>query len=157
MHALNGDLASITSRYYMYKLNYLYLLLFTHWCRVTHMRQETRLSLVQIMACRLLGAKPISDPCYNTVNWTLRNELQRNSYIWNTFENVVWEMAAILSRPQRVKYITPLAFNENIDYSEPLHPCVPVLKGPNKAVQMYRVYGYIGRYQNTKDRILDWL
>ena len=34
------------------------------------------------------------------------SEFNRNSYIFtqeNTFENVVWEMAAILSRPQCVK------------------------------------------------------
>ena len=44
------------------------------------------------------------------VNWTLRNKLQwyfnRNSYILiqeNAFENVVWKIAAILSRSQFVK------------------------------------------------------
>ena len=44
------------------------------------------------------------------LNWTLRNKLQwnlnRNSSIFiqeNAFENVVWKMAAILSRPQCVK------------------------------------------------------
>ena len=43
--------------------------------------------------------------CWNIVNWTLRNKLQwnlkQNSYIFieeNAFENVVWKMAAILSR-----------------------------------------------------------
>ena len=48
--------------------------------------------------------------CWNVVNWTIRNKLQwnlkRNSYIFiqeNAFENVVWKMAAILSRPQCVK------------------------------------------------------
>ena len=48
--------------------------------------------------------------CWNIVNWTPRNKLQwnvnRNSYIFiqeNPFENVVWKMAAILSRPQCVK------------------------------------------------------
>ena len=42
-------------------------------------------------------------------NWTPRNKLQRNlnrnSYIFireNTFENIVWKMAAILFRPQCV-------------------------------------------------------
>ena len=37
---------------------------------------------------------------------TLQWNLNRNLYIFvqeNAFENVVWEMAAILSRPQRVK------------------------------------------------------
>ena len=51
--------------------------------------------------------------CWDIVNWTLRNKLHWNfnrySYIFiqeNSFENVVWKMAAILSRPQCVK-ITP--------------------------------------------------
>ena len=49
--------------------------------------------------------------CWNIVNWTLRNKLQwkfnRNSNIFihkNAFESVVCEMAAILSRPQCVKF-----------------------------------------------------
>ena len=48
--------------------------------------------------------------CWNTVNWTLGNKqqwnLHQNSYLFiqeNAFENVVWKMAAILSRPQCVK------------------------------------------------------
>ena len=55
--------------------------------------------------------KPNPCQCWNIVNWTLRNKLQwnfnRNSYIFiqeNAFENVVWKMAAILSRPQCVKF-----------------------------------------------------
>ena len=47
--------------------------------------------------------------CWNIVNWTIRNKpqwnLKRNSYIFtieNAFENVVWKMAAILSRRQCV-------------------------------------------------------
>ena len=47
--------------------------------------------------------------CWNIVNWTIGNKFQwnmnRNSYIFiqeNAFENVVWKMAAILSRPQCV-------------------------------------------------------
>ena len=56
------------------------------------------------------GAKPLSEPSWNIVNWTLRNKLQwnlnRNSYIFiqeNTFEHVIWKMAAILSGTQCVK------------------------------------------------------
>ena len=48
--------------------------------------------------------------CWDTVNRTLGNKLQwnlnRNLYIFiqeNAFENVVWKMAAIMSRPQCVK------------------------------------------------------
>ena len=51
-----------------------------------------------------------TNAAWNIVNWTLRNKLQwnfnRNSYIFiqeNPFENIVWKMAAILSRPQCVK------------------------------------------------------
>ena len=70
-----------------------------------YMRQQSRSSLVQIMACRL-------NQCWNFVNWTLRNKLQwnfnKNSNIFiqeNVFESVVCEMAAILSLPQWVKHI----------------------------------------------------
>ena len=48
--------------------------------------------------------------CWNFVNWTLGNKFQRNlnrnSCIFiqeNVFENFVWKMVAILSRPQCVK------------------------------------------------------
>ena len=48
--------------------------------------------------------------CWYFVYWTLRNKLQwnlnRNSYISvqdNAFENMVWKMAAILSRPTVLK------------------------------------------------------
>ena len=48
--------------------------------------------------------------CWNIVNWTHGNKVQWNfnwsSYIFiqqNSFENVVWKMAAILSWPQCVK------------------------------------------------------
>ena len=49
--------------------------------------------------------------CWNIVSWTFGNKLQwnlnQNSYIFiqeNAFENVVWKMAAILSRLQCVKH-----------------------------------------------------
>ena len=52
--------------------------------------------------------------CWNIVDWTARNKLQwnvnRNSQISiqeNPFENVVWKMAAILSRPQSVNSMRP--------------------------------------------------
>ena len=64
-------------------------------------------SLVQIMACHLVGAKPLSKPYWTIVNWTLRNKLQwnlkQNLYTFiqeNAFGNVVGWMAAILSLPQ---------------------------------------------------------
>ena len=50
--------------------------------------------------------------CWFIVNWNLRNKLKwnsnRNSKVFiqeNTFENVVWKMAAILSRPQCVNTV----------------------------------------------------
>ena len=53
--------------------------------------------------------------CWNIVNWTLGNKLQWDLYqnlnIFiqeNAFENVVWKMAAILSRPQCDNHHTDL-------------------------------------------------
>ena len=61
------------------------------------------------MACRLDGDKPLTEPMPNIDNCTPENKFQwnlnQNSYIFiqeNAFENVVWKMAAILSRPQSV-------------------------------------------------------
>ena len=55
---------------------------------------------------------------WNIVNWTLRNKVQwnckQNSCIFiqeNACENVVWKMAAILSRPQCVKAIHVYGWN----------------------------------------------
>ena len=52
--------------------------------------------------------------CWNIINWILGNKLlsnlNRNSYVFiqeNTFENVVWKMAAILFRAQCVKTVIP--------------------------------------------------
>ena len=62
------------------------------------------------MVCRLVGAKPLPEPMLENCYLDPRNRLQwnvnRNLYIFiqeNPFENVVWKMAAILSRPQCVK------------------------------------------------------
>ena len=53
------------------------------------------------MACRLAGAKPLSEPMLGNCCLDHRNKfkwtLNRHSYIFiqeNAFENVVWEMAA---------------------------------------------------------------
>ena len=62
------------------------------------------------MACRLVGAKPLSESMleYCQLNIALNKlqwKLNRNSYNFiqeDAFENVVCEMAAILSRPQCV-------------------------------------------------------
>ena len=79
-----------------------------------YMRQRIWSTVVQIIVCRLVGAKPLSEvlnQCWNIVDLNLRNRLQWNlkriSYIFiqaNAFENAVWEMVAILSWPQCVDW-----------------------------------------------------
>ena len=61
------------------------------------------------MAWRLDGAKPLTEPMLNIVNWTLRNKLQwnvnGNSNIFieeNTFENVICKKMSLSSWPQCV-------------------------------------------------------
>ena len=67
------------------------------------MRQGIGSALVQIMVCRLLGTKPLAKPSLGY--WTRRNTHQwnfnqnTNIFIYeNAPENIVCEMAAILSR-----------------------------------------------------------
>ena len=67
------------------------------------------------MACRLLGAKPLSEPMLiysqlDKIEWNI-NQNSSISIQENTFENVIWKMAAILSRPQCVPIMI-------IDYPE---------------------------------------
>ena len=50
--------------------------LYTPLCRIY--ASMNRSALVQIMACRLLGAKPSLNQCWVIVNWTLGNKLQWN-------------------------------------------------------------------------------
>ena len=45
----------------------------------TYMHQWNGWAIVQIMACRLFGAKPLPEPCWLIVNWNLRNKFQWNS------------------------------------------------------------------------------
>ena len=59
------------------------------------------------MACRLAGAKPLSEQMleYCELDFWEQTPVKsyRNVYIIfqeNAFQNVVWKMAAILSRPQ---------------------------------------------------------
>ena len=63
------------------------------------------------MACRLAGAKPLSEPMLEYLYYTIRNKFQwnfnRNAYIFiqeNAFKDVVREKAAILCRPQCVNW-----------------------------------------------------
>ena len=53
------------------------LLVLTHWRRVTHICVNELIIIVSDkMACRLYGAKPLSEPMI--VIWTIRNKLQWN-------------------------------------------------------------------------------
>ena len=94
----------------------------THWGRVTH---------ICVGNLTIIGSTAWSVPnhylnqCWIIVNWTLRNKLQwnliRNSNIFiqeNAFESVVYEMAAILSRPQCVKHIHRGRFDKKSQPSE---------------------------------------
>ena len=89
----------------------------THWGQVTHIYicQKPNPSLIQIMACCLFVAKPLSEPRLDyclLVYWTLGHIIQwnfnKNSYNFirkNASENVVRKMASILSQPQCVKIL----------------------------------------------------
>ena len=71
-----------------------------------HMRQWIRSALVQIIACRLFGAKPLSKPMLIYCQWTLRNKIQWNSkqniklfiHEQNASKNIVCEISAIFPR-----------------------------------------------------------
>ena len=88
------------------------LVALTHWGRVTHIC-VVDLTIIGSDNGLSPGRRQLShylNQCWDTVNWTHGNKFQwnlnQNSYIFiqeNAFENVVWEMAAILSRPQCVK------------------------------------------------------
>ena len=78
--------------------------------RDANIHQWSRPLLVQIMACCLLGSKPLSEPLltYSQLNHKEKNQCNINwsSNIFfqeNVFETVVWKIAAILSQPQCVK------------------------------------------------------
>ena len=80
----------------------------THLPLVPHMWIGS--ALVQIMVRRLFGTEPLSEPRLGYCQLIPRNKLQwnfnQNSIFFiqeNTFENVVCEMAAILSRRRHVE------------------------------------------------------
>ena len=58
-------------------------------------------AFVQIMACRLIGAKPLSRPILGYVNWPLRNELQWdfNKNTKCTFSKVHMNISSAKWRP----------------------------------------------------------
>ena len=77
-----------------------------------YMSQSISTALVQIMARRLFGTKPLSKPMWVIVNWTLWNKLQwhvnqnTNFFTYkNASEYIVCEMVAILSRERWVKIL----------------------------------------------------
>ena len=88
----------------------------THWGRMTHICVSQLITIVSDN-----GLSPdrrqaiIRKKWWNIVIWTRGKKFQwnlnRNFYIFiqeNAFENVVWKMATILSRPQCVKNKIPL-------------------------------------------------
>ena len=88
-------------------------ILITHWGRVTHM-------FVGNLTIAWSAPSHYLNQCWNIVNWTIRNKFQLNCYRnWkifsqeNAFENVVWKMAAIMSRPQCVNFKVTC---QNYDY-----------------------------------------
>ena len=82
----------------------------TQWCRLKQICVRKITSLFQIMACRLVGAKPLSGPmlecCYLEHGRKLQWNLDWNLYIFiqdHVFETVAWTMSGFLSRSQCVK------------------------------------------------------
>ena len=70
--------------------------------RDAYMRQENKPSLVQIMACRLVGAKPLSEPKMEFCQLNTWESKFKHFHSTKLFKNVVCEIAAILSRLQCV-------------------------------------------------------
>ena len=92
-----------------------YFLIMTHWGRVTH---------ICVIKLTTIGSDNVLSPgrrkaiiwtrCWTIVKLDLRKKpqwnIKRNPYILiqeNAFENVVWKMSAILSRPQCVQWQKP--------------------------------------------------
>ena len=89
-----------------------------------------------------MGASHYLNKWWNIVNWTLRNKVQwnrkQNSCIFiqeNALENVVWKMAAILSRPQCVKRYCALCSKT----SDIFHSCHDFPAGSREAAKDARV------------------
>ena len=98
---LKGTKIGVNSAYvYLMYLVLMPLFCLTHWRRVTHYTS---------VKSGIIGTDNHLNQCCLIVNFTLRNKLEwnfnQNSSIFiqeNTFENVVCEMAAILSRGRLV-------------------------------------------------------
>ena len=76
------------------------------------MHQWTKSALIQVMACRQVGAKPLPEPLLTCSQLDPEEQTWNSWKTWNSncnfnifihenaFENVVCEMAAILSREE---------------------------------------------------------
>ena len=110
---------------------------------VAYMRQWISSALVQIMASRLFGAKPLSEPVlvylsigslgknFNEILTKIQNFIHENAS-----ENIVCERAAILSRPQCVNWRNTfqnpvykmLAFLSQLQYPNSSPPSVAYMR-----------------------------
>ena len=103
----------------------------THPPSSAYVHQWIGSAVVQIMACRLFGDKPLSKQCWVIVNWTLWHKLQwicyQNTNLFfheNASDTIVCEMAAILSRRRWVKvsgvgsYLCGPRWHSNTETSE---------------------------------------
>ena len=73
------------------------------------MRQWMKSSLVQVITCRLFGAKPLPEPiltfCHLDPSWHASVEFHQNTHIFireNVFENIVCKISSSLSGPKCV-------------------------------------------------------
>ena len=84
-----------------------------------YMRQWTRPSLVQIMSCRLFGAKALSKPSRAYCQLESREHISMKYFVKfksfqeNAFENVICEKAGILSRFQCVNWFSSCKLSLN--------------------------------------------
>ena len=86
------------------KTYYVHVYLISSPRSAAYMRRWTGSTLVQIIACPLIGAKPLSEPIRNNFQWTLT----RNSHNFireNALENVVCKMAALFPRRSWVIHV----------------------------------------------------
>ena len=90
-----------------------------------YVRQWIGSALVQIMACCLFSFKPLSKPALR-LNWTLMNILHwnfnQNTKLFlhnNAPENIICEMAAILSSGRWVNYTGHLKHQDSMNEMKP--------------------------------------
>ena len=97
-----------------------------HWGRLTHICVGNLTFVVKTMACRLVGANPLSEAMlehywFNILEQhSVNSNKNSNSFTQeNTFGKVVCEMAAILSRPQcdkRILVFRGAGFQETVKF-----------------------------------------